>query len=203
MAILTTRNFATCAAGIFSAALFLAASHYWEKWQQRRTLATWRETCRELRENGVHYKHKPLPHPSFKVIRLLELLPAHDLNAPIRVRLRSVSLLDPSRPTYEALSYCWGDPADPGMMWCQTEEEAMEKDDKEDAGMPVSVLDYEGVRGKDGLIWINQNLWAALFRLRLEDRKRLIWADSVCINQVDDEEKSWQVSAYMVPVSAR
>jgi hypothetical protein len=89
------------------------------------------------------------------------------------------------------------------MMWCQTEEEAMEKDDKEDVGMPVSVLDYEGVRGKDGLIWINQNLWAALFRLRLEDRKRLIWADSVCINQADDEEKSWQVSAYMVPVSGR
>jgi hypothetical protein len=90
-----------------------------------------------------------------------------------------------------------------GMMWCQTEEEAMEKDDKEDVGMPVSVLDYEGVRGKDGLIWINQNLWAALFRLRLEDRKPLIWADSVCINQADDGEKSWQVSAHMVPVSGR
>jgi hypothetical protein len=29
--------------------------------------------------------------------------------------------------------------------------------------------------------------------LRLEDRKRLIWADAVCINQADDEEKSWQV----------
>ncbi|KAF2804442.1 uncharacterized protein BDZ99DRAFT_397927, partial [Mytilinidion resinicola] len=108
-------------------------------------------------------------------IRLLELLPAHDLNAPIRVRLKSVSLLDPSRPTYEALSYCWGDPADPGMMWCQRK------------GWPN----------------LDQNLWAALFRLRLEDRKRLIWADSVCINQADDEEKSWQVSAYMVPVSGR
>jgi hypothetical protein len=81
------------------------------------------------------------------------------------------------------------------MMWCQTEEEAMEKDGKEDVGMPVSVLDYEGVRGKD--------FWAPLFRLRLEDRKRLIWADSVCINQADDEEKNWQVSAYMVPVSGR
>jgi len=44
----------------------------------------------------------------------------------------------------------------------------MKKDDKEDMGIPVSVLDYEGVRGKNGLIWINQNFWAALFRLCLE-----------------------------------
>ena len=43
-----------------------------------------------------------------------------------------------------------------------------EKDDKEDMGIPVSVPDYEGVRGKDGLIWISQNFWAALFQLRLE-----------------------------------
>ncbi|KAG4436713.1 hypothetical protein IFR05_007796 [Cadophora sp. M221] len=194
MAILTTRNIATCAVGIFSAALFLAAIHYWEKWQQRRALATWRESCRELRENCVHYKYKPLAHPSSRTVRLLELLPAPDLNSPIRVRLKAVSLLDSSRPTYEALSYCWGDPADPGMMWCQFEETAIEKEDPEDMGTPIPVLGWwEDGREKDGLIWINQNLLAALFRLRLEDRKRLIWADSVCINQTDDEEKSWQV----------
>ena len=82
--------------------------------------------------------------------------------------LGPVSLLDPRWPTYEALYYCWGDPADPGIMSCQSKGEAMKKDDKEDMGIPVSVLDYEGVRGKNGLIWINQNFWAALFRLCLE-----------------------------------
>jgi hypothetical protein len=188
MAALIAENFAAGAAGIFGAAfLFLAASHYWTQW---RTPAACKEACHELRENDVHYKYKPLAHPRSKTTRLLELLPAVDLDASIRIRLRSVSLLDPNRSAYEALSYCWRNPADPKTVWCQIEEEAMEEEDEE---VTVSAVDCEAVRKEDGLIWISQNLYIALLRSRLEDRKRFIWADAVCINQTDDEEKSWQV----------
>jgi hypothetical protein len=52
------------AAGVFGVAFFyLAVNHYWSEWRHDRTLATWRDICHELRENGVHYRHKPLGHP--------------------------------------------------------------------------------------------------------------------------------------------
>ncbi|KAL5327044.1 hypothetical protein ACEPPN_004734 [Leptodophora sp. 'Broadleaf-Isolate-01'] len=192
MAVLTAQNFVAGAAGIFGVVFFfLATRHYWTLWQHWQSLAARKEACPELLENDVQYKYKPLAHPSSKTIRLLELLPAVDLDAPIRIRLRSVSLLDPNRPTYEALSYCWGDLADSGTVWRQIEVAALEDEDSEEPA--VSALDCEAVREKYGLILIKQNLYGALLRLRLEDRKRLIWVDAMCINQEDDEEKSWQV----------
>ena len=67
-------------------------------------------------------------------------------------------------PCYEALSYCWGSP---------------ERTHK--------------LLTKEGEIHITASLQAALTRLRLPDRPRLLWADAVCINQDDLEEKSEQV----------
>jgi len=39
---------------------------------------------------------------------------------------------------------------------------------------------------------ITQNLHSALFRLLLLNKARLIWADAICINQEDTEERSSQ-----------
>ena len=65
---------------------------------------------------------------------------------------------------YEALSYTWGDQLDT---------------------LPIYV---------DGIeLYITKNLEAALRHLRFTDRPRRLWADAVCINQMDDEEKSLQV----------
>lgn len=68
------------------------------------------------------------------------------------------------RPDYEALSYVWGDASD-----------------------SVRIL----VNGS----WLNigKNLWSALFRLRYKNKPRVVWADAICIDQSDNEERGQQV----------
>lgn len=51
-------------------------------------------------------------------------------------------------------------------------------------------------------IYIKASCEAALQQLRLEESPRLLWVDSVCINQRDDAEKSQQLSI-IVPIFAR
>lgn len=65
---------------------------------------------------------------------------------------------------YEALSYVWGDPSLKGK------------------------ISVNGIS-----MTIKRNLESALYRLRLRNRPRLIWVDSICINQADLEERSAQV----------
>ncbi|TVY53017.1 Heterokaryon incompatibility protein 6,OR allele [Lachnellula cervina] len=68
-------------------------------------------------------------------------------------------------PTYEALSYCWGDPSDKIPIECNA----------------------------SGGLAITKNLHSALHSLQLPKQSRLIWADAICINQEDTEERSSQV----------
>lgn len=67
-------------------------------------------------------------------------------------------------PTYEALSYVWG---------CQTPPENIQ------------------CNGQN--ILIGPQLGYALTRLRQKSSTRIVWADALCINQADDQEKSHQV----------
>ena len=67
-------------------------------------------------------------------------------------------------PLYEALSYCWGDPSD-------TE--------------PIVLSNRQFIATK--------NLASALRHLRLPDKRRLMWIDSICINQADNKERNYQV----------
>lgn len=69
-----------------------------------------------------------------------------------------------TQPAYEAISYVWG---------------SSEK--------PISI-DCEGKR-----LCITQNFKDALIRVRLSDRPRRVWADSVCIDQDNLDEKGHQV----------
>ncbi|RSL87188.1 hypothetical protein CEP51_002360 [Fusarium floridanum] len=68
-------------------------------------------------------------------------------------------------PIFEALSYCWGDRTDV----CE-----------------ITVDDHR--------VCVTRNLYRALQRLRYETVSRQIWADAICINQEDDEEKAHQVN---------
>lgn len=72
----------------------------------------------------------------------------------------------PHLEQYEALSYVWGSPADPGHV----------------------VVGEEGRR-----ISITQNLDVAMRHLRYPDRPKVVWIDALCINQTSLSDKSRQV----------
>ena len=70
----------------------------------------------------------------------------------------------PRAPRYEALSYAWGNTWDKVNITC------------------------------DGIsVWITQNLFDTLHKIRLPNRPRFLWADAICINQEDMEERERQV----------
>ena len=103
--------------------------------------------------------YRPL-HPG--EIRVISLA-AGKWNDRLTCTLKTVSLDDD--PSYETLSYVWGDPR---------------------AGQKIILL-------QDQLFPVTRNLESALRHLRHEDWERTIWIDAVCINQEDRVEKAAQV----------
>ena len=93
--------------------------------------------------------------------RLLTLLPG-EYEDTVSCTLSIASLAE--SPTYEALSYVWGDPT---------------------VTLPILL---------DGLEFqVTSNLESALRHLRYHDRNRTLWIDAICINQVDILERSTQI----------
>jgi len=110
------------------------------------------------------YQYEPLE-PQDRHIRLLNLYPASDEDAPIKCSVVHHSLN--WNPPYEALSYTWGDPND----ICE---------------VPI---DLNGCPAR-----ISTNLEVALRILRFHERPRRLWIDALCINQRDSAEKNKQVA---------
>ncbi|GAB1195906.1 hypothetical protein APSETT444_005171 [Aspergillus pseudonomiae] len=100
--------------------------------------------------------------------RLLRLLPNEENTAPIKCQLLNYSLQKNRNGVhlYDALSYVWGDPARPQVIYIE-----------------------------DGEFKVNQNLHSALRRLRDPTFERILWVDAICINQADDKEKERQIQA--------
>ncbi|KAI1321505.1 heterokaryon incompatibility protein-domain-containing protein [Xylariaceae sp. FL0255] len=97
-------------------------------------------------------------------IRLLRLAPSKDFTDPIHVSITVAALDD--KPTYEALSYCWGDASNKLLIFCD--------------GQPFSVT---------------ESLEAALRHLRrIDGGDRVLWVDAICINQDGIAERANQVS---------
>jgi hypothetical protein len=95
-------------------------------------------------------------------IRLLTLLPG-SMEDVVTCTVSIVSLLD--LPSYEALSYVWGD---------------------ESIRAPIMVNGAETT--------VTTNLESALRYIRLEDKDRVIWIDALCIDQSNTLERNQQVS---------
>jgi hypothetical protein len=108
---------------------------------------------------NVDLKYETITRPS--VIRLMSLQPGCPTD-PIHITLDLVSLN--ASPTYEAISYCWGDAHDKEEIVCG-----------------------------DASLFITRSLSSALVSFRYEDRPRILWADAICINQADLVEKGRQV----------
>jgi hypothetical protein len=91
------------------------------------------------------YQYTKLPSPT--VIRILELLPGKT-NDPIKFSLRIADWVED--PSFEAISYAWGDPTD--VLECFAENKSF---------------------------WITKSLYQALQNFRYEEETRNIWADAV------------------------
>lgn len=112
------------------------------------------------------YQYQPLLQPDS--IRLINLQPSPDLEAKVRCSIIHTTLSECDHDQidhYTALSYVWGDPG-------QTAKVEIE-------GCDVNVT---------------INLDSALRHMRDPTRSRRIWADAVCIDQNDCEEKGNQVA---------
>ncbi len=116
--------------------------------------------------------YSPLADPE-RNIRLLVINPARwgdFLTDRLDTSLKEVCLDDyQSRsrrmpPSFVAISYCWGDAADREAILCNNRD-----------------------------ISITRSLYEALLCLRRVGEATLVWADAVCINQDDDDEKAAQV----------
>ncbi|VUC27776.1 unnamed protein product [Clonostachys rosea] len=115
-------------------------------------------------------------------VRLLILHPSYksqgpSFEAPIRCNLKTVSFSCPSSYSYghirspepyTALSYAWGDPGQ------------------------TKAITVNGVR-----MQATMNLDNALRHIRKRRNQTILWVDAICINQKDDDEKSFQVGTLM------
>jgi hypothetical protein len=97
-------------------------------------------------------------------IRLLTVLPSEDFLAPIECTFRTVALAQGPSPKYKALSYTWGDAHN------------------------TSEISLNGISRQ-----VTVNLASALRHLRDTENETVLWADAICINQQDLEERDMQV----------
>jgi hypothetical protein len=100
-------------------------------------------------------------------IRLLQILPKQwegSLGNHPQIHCKILHSPLAQAPNFNALSYCWGDPQDPKLILLD--------------GISVPVT---------------KNLHSALLKLRRNSKVINYWVDAICINQQDNEEKSWQV----------
>lgn len=100
-----------------------------------------------------------------RLVQFKEPASANPATSPIELELRSASLDDDTH--YAAISYAWGRP---------------------DASTAAQI------RVNGGSVTIGREIHVALARLRQNGVRSWLWVDSICINQPDLEEKSWQVA---------
>lgn len=117
-----------------------------------------------------------------KEIRILFLEPEPaDSPKEVVIHVFSGSLLEPNIPRlYGCLSYCWGDTK----ITKPIQVNYSEKYSRERSGLVTSQVTFN----------VTTNLEAALRVMRSTLSRPVLWADAICIDQSDDEERSSQVA---------
>jgi hypothetical protein len=115
-------------------------------------------------------------------IRLLILQPAASFDDEIRCKIVHTS--QGSKPTYEALSYVWGDPQIRKPICIQYNFAVSQGD---------PTKNFQPDDSRYACLQVTTNLDSALRYLRKEDEERIMWIDAICINQIDSTEKNHQV----------
>lgn len=131
----------------------------------------------ELYDPTQRFRHDTFDSPG--LIRLVELLPGA-WEDDLRCNIHTISLDTP--PTYDALSYSWGDEA------------------QDDPSLPVDFLSSllrvisgpKFLRCNGQILLISSNLYNALRRLR-DKSVRYLWVDRICIDQSNILERAEQV----------
>lgn len=119
-------------------------------------------------EAGSQRLYEYEPFRDARTIRILTLHPAPSPEEPLYGVLSAEPLDGPTASDidFEAVSYVWGSRKRVQHLRC----------------------------GEGRVLPVTQSLYDALQRLRLEDRPRRLWADQICINQDDVEERGQQVN---------
>ncbi|VUC24067.1 unnamed protein product [Clonostachys rosea] len=130
------------------------------------------------------FEYTPLEEPD---IRLLVLDPGQHLDPLSGSIVATIHSCKQRRvPQYEAISYAWGDQTNPDRIALRVMPSANSTTSKpSDDNTPSDAT--------SGVLAIGQNLSAALRHLRLETGTRVLWCDSICINQHDIDERSAQI----------
>jgi hypothetical protein len=122
-----------------------------------------RQAVQKLAIDRPDYQYGPLK--SFRnEVRLLQIRVGKSTKEPVVADVITVSLDE--NPNYVALSYTWGPDERKYIIFCS-----------------------------DGRIFrVTRNLFAALHEARQQSNTVFgIWADQICINQLDNEERNTQV----------
>lgn len=122
--------------------------------------------CRSMETLQNNHRYTPLSTDCLE-IRVLRLLPDINPDGPICGELWHINLESDWHPTYDALSYTWGETS------------------------IVSAQSIEIDGNKNFLV--TPNACQALKDIRLFDRPFLIWVDAICIDQENLIERSAQV----------
>ncbi|RWA12865.1 hypothetical protein EKO27_g2232 [Xylaria grammica] len=112
-----------------------------------------------LRQRSLQYRYLPLCNDE---IRPIELQPAC-FGPDLSITFKYTSVKEAAN-SYEALSYTWGNPAQPDVLLCGGSH-----------------------------LQITTSLKSALLNLRLDSAPRMLWIDAICINQIDPVERGRQV----------
>lgn len=129
----------------------------------------------KLAENGAEdqrYRYDPLPQPD--CIRLLDVR-SSTVNSYIPLLTFRIG----DCPPYAALSYTWGAPLETA-------------DSKAAYQGQRRILRIQDGR-KQGVLFVDRNLFDAFIAIRTNRWAEFLWADGVCIDQENDLEKEYQV----------